>query len=130
MSEAMLANSRRLNPGVKHMLGDMRTLRLGREFSAVLIHDAVSYILSEEELRATFATASAHLGPGGVLITVPDWFRETFKGTFVEHHTITREDGEFTFTVSSPSLSTSPILTRRTPPLRLSSSISSGTRAR
>ena len=30
VSDAMLENSRRLNPGVTHHVGDMRTVRLGR----------------------------------------------------------------------------------------------------
>ena len=36
LSEAMLAHSRRLNPGVAHHVGDMRTVRLGETFDAVL----------------------------------------------------------------------------------------------
>ncbi len=80
ISEKMLANSRRLNPGVEHIVGDMRTVRLNRTFGAVLIHDAVSYMLTEADLRAAFATARAHLEPGGVFITAPDWFKETFPG--------------------------------------------------
>ena len=61
VSPRMLEISRTLNPDVEHHLGDMRTVRLGRTFDAVLIHDAVSYMLTEDDLRATFATARAHL---------------------------------------------------------------------
>ena len=57
ISEKMLANSTRLNPGVEHHVGDMRTVRLEREFKAVLIHDAISYLTTEDDLRKTFATA-------------------------------------------------------------------------
>ncbi len=96
-SPQMLANSRALNAGVEHHLGDMRTVRLGRKFQAVLIHDAISYMLTEEDLAAAFATARAHLNPGGILITVPDWFTETFDGTSVQYRTHTLEDGEFTY---------------------------------
>jgi len=78
ISERMLALSRRLNPGVEHIVGDMRTVRLGRRFKAVLIHDAISYMLTEDDLRATFHTAAAHLEPGGVIVTSPDRFRDTF----------------------------------------------------
>ena len=81
ISERMLANSVRLNPGVEHVVGDMRTVRLGRTFDAVLIHDAVSYLLTEDDLVATFETARAHLSPGGALIVAPDWYRETWRGT-------------------------------------------------
>ena len=36
---AMLALSRRLNPGCRHVLGDMLSLRLGETFDAVLVLD-------------------------------------------------------------------------------------------
>ena len=97
ISEGMLENSRRLNPGVEHLIGDMRTIRLGRIFKAVLIHDAIEYILTEDDLRATFATAKAHLEPGGVFIVAPDWFKETFPGTHVSHFVRQGTDPEFTF---------------------------------
>ena len=97
ISATMLAHSKRLNPGVEHHLGDMRSVRLGRFFKAVLIHDAISYMLTEDDLRAAFATAKAHLRPGGILITVPDWYRETFHGTSVDHRTRTVGGKEFTY---------------------------------
>ncbi|MEE9261436.1 MAG: class I SAM-dependent methyltransferase, partial [Dehalococcoidia bacterium] len=97
ISERMLAHSIELNPGVEHHVGDMRSIRLGRTFKAVLIHDAISYMLTEQDLRATFATARAHLKPGGVFITAPDWFRETFKGTSVSHRIACRDGLELTF---------------------------------
>lgn len=79
LSAGMLEHSKRLNPGVEHVVGDMRTLRLGRVFDAVIVHDAISYMLTEDDLRAALATAHAHLRPGGVFITSPDWLRETFR---------------------------------------------------
>ncbi len=80
LSPKMLELSRRLNPTVEHHLGDMRTFRLpGQTFDAVLIHDAVSYMLTEDDLRAAFATARAHLRPGGLLLAAPDLVRDTFR---------------------------------------------------
>ena len=81
LSDKMLANSRALNPSVQHHLGDMRSARLGVHFDAVLIHDAICYMMSENDIRATLRTARAHLRPGGVLIMAPDWFTETYPGT-------------------------------------------------
>ncbi len=91
ISEKMLANSVKLNPSVVHHVGDMRTVRLGKKFRAVLIHDAVSYLLTEDDLRATFATAAAHLEPGGVLVMAPDFTREEFRCHQVRHSTRSRE---------------------------------------
>lgn len=97
ISEPMLAHSMRLNPGVDHRVGDMRTVRLGRTFAAVLIHDAINHMLSEEELGAAFLTAAAHLAPGGVLITAPDDFRETFRGPRICHRTHSDGETELTY---------------------------------
>lgn len=82
-SEKMLANCKLLNPTVAQRIGDMRSVRLNpdRKFDAVLIHDAVCYLLSEDDIRATLATAHAHLRGGGVLIMAPDWFSETYPST-------------------------------------------------
>ncbi|MBI4198831.1 MAG: class I SAM-dependent methyltransferase [Chloroflexi bacterium] len=96
ISAPMLANSMRLNPGVEHLIGDMRTIRLGRTFKAVLVHDAINYMLTETDLRAAIATARAHLEPGGVFIAAPDWFKETFPGTHVGHHVRHGTSPEFT----------------------------------
>lgn len=96
LSEKMLENSIRLNPGVKHHVGDMRSIRLGKKFKAVLIHDAISYMLTEEDLKLTFATASVHLEPNGVLVMAPDYFRETFEGPRVSHTTRSNGHTELT----------------------------------
>ena len=79
LSPRMLALSEKLNPGVEHHLGDMRTVRLGRKFDAVLVHDAISYMLNEDDLRATFTTARYHLRRGGVLLAAPDLVKDTFR---------------------------------------------------
>ena len=78
VSPAMLAVSATINPDCEHLVGDMRTLRLGRTFDAVLIHDAICYMTSEADLRAALATAAEHLRPGGVAVFEPDHVRESF----------------------------------------------------
>lgn len=79
LSEGMLEVSRRLNPECEHVLGDMRTLRLGRTFDAVFVHDAVDYMTTEADLRAAIETAFAHCRPGGGAIFIPDHVVETFE---------------------------------------------------
>ena len=96
LSPAMLEAARRINPGVELHVGDMRSVRLGRTFAAVLIHDAIAYLCSEEDLRAAFATAAAHLEPGGVFITSPDWLTETFEEPSVDTGTNSRDGVTFT----------------------------------
>jgi len=78
LSPGMLEVSRRLNPACEHLEGDMRSVRLARDFDAVFVHDAVAYLTTEEDLRATFATAFVHCRPGGVALFVPDETRENF----------------------------------------------------
>jgi SAM-dependent methyltransferase len=81
LSPHMLEQSRRLNPECEHLEGDMRTLRLGRSFDAVLVHDAVCHLLRPEDLAAAIATVAAHLRPGGAAVFAPDHTRETFAST-------------------------------------------------
>lgn len=91
-SEEMLAVSRRLNPECEHLRGDMRTLRLGRCFDAVLVHDAVEYMTTERDLRQALETAFLHCRPGGVAVFVPDYTTETFEPTS-EHGGTDAPDG-------------------------------------
>jgi SAM-dependent methyltransferase len=79
VSQAMLDVSRRLNPELEHLHGDMRSVRLGRVFDAVLIHDAIMYCTSRDDLAAAIATASVHCRPGGIVIIAPDCVRESFE---------------------------------------------------
>jgi SAM-dependent methyltransferase len=78
LSPDMLAISRRLNPECEHVEGDMRTLRLDREFDAVFAHDAIDYMVTRDDLRRAIETAFVHTRPGGVALFVPDWVRERF----------------------------------------------------
>jgi SAM-dependent methyltransferase len=74
----MLALSRRQNPDCEHFIGDMRSLRLGRQFDAVFVHDAVMYITIEDDLQAVAETAFVHTRPGGAALFAPDFVKETF----------------------------------------------------
>ena len=85
ISQEMLALSQHLNPSVNHHVGDMRTVRLGAKFDCVLIYDAIDYMLTEEDISQALATARAHLNPSGLLLAVPDWFRETYPGQHTMH---------------------------------------------
>ena len=78
-SPGMLAVSRRLNPECEHLEGDMRSVRLGREFDAVFVHDAVCYMTTADELRQAMQTASVHCKPGGAVLFAPDYVRENFR---------------------------------------------------
>ena len=79
LSPEMLELSRTINPEVEHVQGDMRTLRLGRTFDVVFVHDAVAYMTTEADLRAAIETAAVHTRSDGVVLFVPDTVRETFE---------------------------------------------------
>jgi SAM-dependent methyltransferase len=81
LSDDMLDVSRRLNPECEHFQGDMRTVRLGRSFDAVFVHDAVDYMTSEEDLRLAAQTAFVHCRPGGIAVFAPDWIAENFEAS-------------------------------------------------
>ena len=44
LSSGMLAVSQQLNPDCEHVQGDMRTVRLGRQFDRVFVHAAIVYM--------------------------------------------------------------------------------------
>jgi SAM-dependent methyltransferase len=75
----MLRVSRALNPTATHHQGDMRSVRLGEQFDAVLIHDAIDYMTTESDLRRAIETAYAHVRPGGIAVLVPDDVAESFE---------------------------------------------------
>jgi hypothetical protein len=79
LSEDMLQVSRGLNPECEHNQGDMRTLRLERQFDAVFVQDAISYLVRERDLEATFKTAFIHCKPGGSVLFSPDYVSESFQ---------------------------------------------------
>jgi SAM-dependent methyltransferase len=79
LSAEMLSVSRRLNPGCVHVQGDMLSIRLGQQFDAVLVHDAVDYVTSQDDLRLLIATVHEHCRPGGLAVFAPDHTAETFR---------------------------------------------------
>lgn len=79
LSPEMLAVSRSLNPECEHIQGDMRRVRLGREFDAVFIQDAIGYMGTENDLERAIETAFVHCRPGGVALFAPDYTRESFR---------------------------------------------------
>jgi SAM-dependent methyltransferase len=79
LSDEMLDVSRRLNPECEHIGGDMRTIRLGRTFDAVLVHDAIDYMTTQDDLRQVIETAFVHCRPGGLAVFVPDHVADAFQ---------------------------------------------------
>lgn len=79
VSPGMLAVSRQLNPELEHIEGDMWTLRLDRTFDVVLIHDAIAYCTTHDDMRAALTTAAVHCRGGGIVIVAPDHVRESFE---------------------------------------------------
>jgi SAM-dependent methyltransferase len=54
---------------LKFSPGDIRAVRINGSFDAVIsLFDVISYQTTNEDLKAAFATAKAHLKPGGVFI--------------------------------------------------------------
>src|ERR1700716_816091 len=78
LSPRMLAVSKALNPECEHVEGDIRSMRLGRSFDAVFVHDSICHMTTEADLHAVMETAFEHLRPGGVAVFVPDFVSETF----------------------------------------------------
>jgi SAM-dependent methyltransferase len=97
ISEDMLALARRRNPEVTYHVGDMRTLRLGKTFDAVVIFDSIDYMLTEDDLRAAFETAFLHVKPGGVFLTYEEIRPETYAQNRTQHQVGREGDVEIVF---------------------------------
>lgn len=85
LSPQMLTHCNTLNPEVPTVIGDMRSLRLGKTFDAVLICDAIDYMSTREDAIASLQTIAAHLRPGGAALFAPTYTRETFTDGEVAH---------------------------------------------
>jgi hypothetical protein len=92
----MLEHARRLNPEATYIQADLRMVRLGASFDAVIIADAIDYMLTEADLAAAFATAHAHLRPGGVFCTYAEYTREHFVQN--RNKCLTRSQGDVALT--------------------------------
>jgi ubiquinone/menaquinone biosynthesis C-methylase UbiE len=78
LSQGMLKEARKLHPDIEYLEGDMRTLRLDRQFDVVAIPDSIDYMASLDDLRQVFQTSLVHLKRGGVLLVVAKTV-ETFQ---------------------------------------------------
>lgn len=58
-SPGMLELSRPLNPECRHLLGDMRTVRIGSTFDAVFLHDAFAYLTTDIDDAFVFLATRA-----------------------------------------------------------------------
>ncbi len=92
-SAAMLALARGINPEVEYLEGDIRDVRLDRIFDAVLVHDAISYMQSMEELEKAYRTAAEHLAVGGLMIALPEELRSRISPDRVDIDTHVAADG-------------------------------------
>ena len=101
LSPQMLQHAAQLIPGLETHAADMRTMRLSatddRGFDAVLIHDAIDYLLAEDDLKQTFDTARAHLRPGGLLFVAPTYLKETFEDNEVADDGTTIDGDQLTY---------------------------------
>jgi ubiquinone/menaquinone biosynthesis C-methylase UbiE len=70
LSMGMLNKARAAHPDIEYLEGDMRTLRLNRQFDAVVIPDSIGYMASQDDLRRAILTAVMHLKNSGVLLVV------------------------------------------------------------
>ena len=97
ISEAMLANARNINPENEYIQGDMRTVRLDRSFDTVVIHDAINYMLTPDDLRAAFETAYVHLKKGGLMITYAEEWAGHFNQNRIRHQVEVKDNIEIAF---------------------------------
>ncbi len=79
LSGEMLEVSRQPQSGLRAHRGRHAVAPAGPPFDAVLVHDAVDYVTTQEDLRRVIETAFAHCRPGGLAVFAPDHTAETFR---------------------------------------------------
>jgi len=84
ISKDMLYNAKKLNPECTFHQADMRDFDLKQQFDSVLINDSITYMITRKELLATFQNAYKHLKAGGVMVTFPDFCKESFPHNSTE----------------------------------------------
>ena len=104
ISEDMLHHCRHLNPGVNTICADMRTVSFPEPQDAILIHDAIDYLTSQEDILATLKNARKHLTPNGILIIAPTYTCESFEAgeSATDHQCSQSYDVTYTTTVIKP----------------------------
>ena len=83
LSIGMLDKARAKNPEIEYIEGDMRTIRLDRQFDAVIIPDSIDYIATMGGLQQVIHTAALHLRRGGVLLVVCSTAEQFRNNNFV-----------------------------------------------
>lgn len=78
ISDDMLHLARQLNSDLVYEQGDMRSVRLGKQFDAVIMLESIGYMRTTESLRAAFKTAASHLRSGGIILAMVEETRENF----------------------------------------------------
>lgn len=78
ISTGMLEKAKATNPEIEYIEGDMRTIRLNRQFDCVVIPDSIDYMVTLDDLKQAVQTSAIHLKPSGVLLIVCKT-KETFQ---------------------------------------------------
>ena len=97
LSEPMLAHCRHRYPQVATHRGDMRSIRLGCTFDAVLALDSIDHLTSSRDLKAACLTAAVHLRPGGLFLVAPSCTREHFTDHETAWDTATDDQTELAY---------------------------------
>ncbi len=84
ISSDMLLLAKELNPACELVQGDIRSFSLGKTYDAILIVDAIGYMVTQEEKESVFRCAYDHLNPGGMMVVTPET-----KEVFVLNETTT-----------------------------------------
>lgn len=78
LSKDMLVLAKELNPECSFVQSDMRSFELDKMFDIIFIDDAITYMLTRDDLEKVFIQSFKHLEVGGVLVVTPDATTESF----------------------------------------------------
>jgi hypothetical protein len=83
VSIGMLAEAQRRNPEINYICADMRSVRLRKSYDAVIIPDAIDYMITADDLRRAMLTAWIHLKMDGIVLVKANMAEEFQNNNFV-----------------------------------------------
>jgi len=87
-SREMLRLARRRLPGVRLVLGDMRSFRLDERFDVVsCLYGAIGHLATGSDVRRAFRNFARHLTPDGVVLVEPWVDRSAWRSGWIDLRT-------------------------------------------
>lgn len=98
LSEEMLSRVDSILPQVETRQGDMTSLKFGRSFPLICVHDSFCYLAAEKQIQDLFSNIKEHLTHDGLAFVKLDAVKDSFAGPYRYLTSFEDEDYQLTLT--------------------------------